>query len=113
MVLSVAYHNIGVEYEFLKEYQQSLNAYRKSIENAEKNLTGSNDMVDNLKNVYYAALEKVGGTVKKTVLRKLPKKATNKNVKLDDVQQMLDSGMHEEEIVDFYQGKLRNKKEHK
>ena len=67
MVLSVAYHNIGVEYEFLKEYQQSLNAYRKAIENAEKNLSGSGEMVDNLKNVYYQALEKIGDTVKKTV----------------------------------------------
>lgn len=67
MVLSVAYHNIGVEYEFLKEYQQSLNAYRKAIENAEKNLTGNSDMLNNLKNVYYQALEKVGDTVLKTV----------------------------------------------
>jgi len=53
MVLSVAYHNIGVEYEFLKEYQQSLGAYRKAIENAEKNLAGNNDMLKNLKNVYF------------------------------------------------------------
>lgn len=86
MVLSVAYHNIGVEYEFLKEYQKSLKAYKKAIDNAEKNLTGSNDMVDNLKNVYYSALEKVGETVQKSVFRKMPKVATSKNVKIDTVQ---------------------------
>ena len=28
VVLSIAYHNIGVEYEFLKKYQQALNAYK-------------------------------------------------------------------------------------
>ena len=85
MVLSVAYHNIGVEYEFLKEYQQSLNAYRKAIENAEKNLSGSSDMVDNLKNVYYQALEKIGETVKKTVQWKLPSKTNKKKIKKSQV----------------------------
>lgn len=101
MILSVAYHNIAVEYEFLKEYQQSLNAYRKAIENLEKNLPGS-DMLSNLKNVYYQALEKVSDTVAKAVQWKLPKSAPKKLVKLDNVSEMLDSGMHEDEITDFY-----------
>lgn len=85
MVLSVAYHNIGVEYEFLKEYQQSLGAYRKAIENAEKNLAGNNDMLKNLKHVYFQALDKVGDTVKKTVLRKIPKKTSPKAVKKSNI----------------------------
>ena len=67
MVLSVAYHNIAVEYEFLKDYQMSLNAYWKAIQNAEKNLAGNTDMLSNLKNVYYQALEKVGESVQKAV----------------------------------------------
>lgn len=41
----------------------SLNAYRKAIQNAEKNLVGNTDMLNNLKNVYYQALEKVGESV--------------------------------------------------
>lgn len=55
-----------------------MNAYRKSIENAEKNLTGNDDMLKNLKNVYYQALEKVSDTVQKAVIWKLPKGANKK-----------------------------------
>jgi tetratricopeptide (TPR) repeat protein len=49
VVLSIAYHNIGVEYEFLKKYQQALNAYKKSVINAETHLSSSNLMTVNMK----------------------------------------------------------------
>ena len=73
-------------------------------------MAGNNDMLNNLKQVYWQALEKVGDTEKKTVIRKIPKKANKKNTKLKDVQEMLDQGMHEDEIVDFYMMKLKEKK---
>lgn len=79
-----------------------MNAYRKSIENAEKNLAGNDDMVKNLRNVYFQALEKVGDSVHKAVLRKLPKGVNKKQVKFENIQDMLDQGMHEDEITDFY-----------
>ncbi len=67
-------------------------------------------MVDNLKNVYYQALEKIGETVKKTVQWKLPSKTNKKKIKKSQVQEMLDSGMHEDEIVDYYLVKFRENK---
>ena len=37
-VLAIAYHNIGVEQEFLKRLDQSLHSYRKGVEIAETHL---------------------------------------------------------------------------
>lgn len=65
-------------------------------------------MLSNLKNVYYQALEKVSDTVMKAVQRKLPKTASKKLVKLNNVQEMLDSGMHEDEITEFYMQKCKD-----
>jgi len=70
VVLSIAYHNIGVEYEFLKKYQQALNAYKKSVLNAETHLSPSNLMTVNLKNVYDKAINKIADVILKAISRK-------------------------------------------
>lgn len=56
VVLSIAYHNIGVEYEFLKKYQQALNAYKKAVINAETHLGTNNLMTVNMRSVYDKAI---------------------------------------------------------
>ena len=38
IVLCIAYHNIAVEQEFLKQYQASLNSYAKAAQSASKYL---------------------------------------------------------------------------
>ena len=37
-VLAIAYHNMGVEQEFLKAYDNALLSYRKAVLYAEQNL---------------------------------------------------------------------------
>ena len=108
VVLSIAYHNIGVEYEFLKKYQQALNAYKKSVINAETHLSGSNLMTVNMKNVYDKAINKIADVIMKAVSRKGSKPKVG--VKKDTVIEMLDDGMSEEEIVE-YLTKAKEKKE--
>lgn len=80
VVLSIAYHNIGVEYEFLKKYQQALNAYKKSVLNAETHLTSSNLMTANLKNVYDKAINKIADVIIKSIKRKGTKQVNNLNL---------------------------------
>ncbi|CAI2377045.1 unnamed protein product [Moneuplotes crassus] len=108
VVLSIAYHNIGVEYEFLKKYQQALNAYKKSVINAETHLGPSNLMTVNMRNVYDKAINKIADVILKTVSRKgaKNKSATKKN----NIIEMLDDGMSEEEIIN-YLTKTKEKKE--
>lgn len=108
VVLSIAYHNIGVEYEFLKKYQQALNAYKKSVINAETHLSSSNLMTVNMKNVYDKAINKIADVIMKAVSRKGSKPKVG--VKKDTVIEMLDDGMSEEEIVE-YLTKAKEKKE--
>lgn len=38
-VLAIAYHNIGVEQEFLKKFEQSIISYQKGVEVAHRYLT--------------------------------------------------------------------------
>lgn len=108
VVLSIAYHNIGVEYEFLKKYQQALNAYKKSVINAETHLSSSNLMTINMKNVYDKAINKIAEVILKAVTRKGSK--GKPPVKKDTVVEMLDDGMSEDEIVE-YLTKTKEKKE--
>jgi len=97
VVLSIAYHNIGVEYEFLKKYQQSLNAYKKSVINAETHLSGSNLMTVNLKNVYDKAINKIADVILKAISRKGAKQTVRK----ETIIEMLDDGLGEDEIIEF------------
>jgi hypothetical protein len=67
-VLAIAYHNIGVEQEFLKRYEQSMLSYRKGVEVAERYLGGKHPICITLKNSLIAA--------KKTVATMAQKKST-------------------------------------
>ena len=54
-VLAIAYHNVGVEYEFLKKFDQSLQAYRKGVEVAERFLGPDHAIAVTLRNSTVAA----------------------------------------------------------
>jgi hypothetical protein len=54
-VLAIAYHNIGVEHEFLKRYEQSMQSYRKGVEVAERYLGSKHPICITLKNSLVAA----------------------------------------------------------
>lgn len=54
-VLAIAYHNIGVEEEFLKKYDRSLQAYKKGVEIAETYLGPEHSITITLRNSYLAA----------------------------------------------------------
>ena len=50
-VLCIAYHNIAVEQEFLKQYQASLNSYAKAAQSAHKYLGAEHPMTQNMNEV--------------------------------------------------------------
>ena len=54
-VLAIAYHNIGVEQEFLKKYDQSLSSYRKGVEVADRYLGPNHSITVTLRNSCVAA----------------------------------------------------------
>lgn len=54
-VLAIAYHNCGVEQEFLKRYDQSMMNYKKGFEVAERYLGAKHPICSTLKNSYNAA----------------------------------------------------------
>ncbi|GMI41174.1 hypothetical protein TeGR_g14029 [Tetraparma gracilis] len=54
-VLAIAYHNIGVEQEFLKKYDQSLSSYRKGVEVADRYLGPNHSITVTLRNSTVAA----------------------------------------------------------
>ena len=54
-VLAIAYHNIGVEQEFLKRYEQSMLSYRKGVEVAERYLGSKHAICVTLRNSLIAA----------------------------------------------------------
>ena len=54
-VLAIAYHNVGVEYEFLKKYDQSLQSYRKGVEVSERFLGTEHAITTTLRNSTVAA----------------------------------------------------------
>jgi tetratricopeptide (TPR) repeat protein len=49
-VLAIAYHNVGVEYEFLKKFDQSLQSYRKGVEVSERFLGSDHAISVTLRN---------------------------------------------------------------
>ncbi|CAM9497860.1 unnamed protein product, partial [Scytosiphon promiscuus] len=54
-VLAIAYHNMGVEQEFLKKFEHSLQSYRKGVEVAQKYLGGNHAVTITLRNSTMAA----------------------------------------------------------
>lgn len=51
-VLAIAYHNMGVEQEFLRSYHAAILSYKKAFNFAESNLGPEDGITQNLKNVY-------------------------------------------------------------
>ncbi len=51
-MLAIAYHNMGVEQEFLRSYPAAILSYKKAVNFAEKNLGPDDGITQNLRNVY-------------------------------------------------------------
>lgn len=51
-VLAIAYHNMGVEQEFLRSYPAAILSYKKAVNFAEKNLGPDDGITANLRNVF-------------------------------------------------------------
>ena len=64
-VLAIAYHNIGVEQEFLKRFDQSMLSYRKGVEVAERYLGPKHAICITLKNSLIAAKKSAAVAAKK------------------------------------------------
>lgn len=76
-VLAIAYHNMGVEQEFLKAYDNALLSYRKAVLYAEQNLGEEDSITQNLRNVYLNARNEVRletNSQLRTIENKLSKK---------------------------------------
>lgn len=67
IVLCIAYHNIAVEQEFLKQYQASLNSYAKAAQSASKYLGEGHPMTQNMNEVLTQATKKIAGIIQKTM----------------------------------------------
>jgi tetratricopeptide (TPR) repeat protein len=59
-VLGIAYHNVGVEQEFLKRYDLSIQSYKKGVEITERYLGGTHGIVITLKNSLVTAKRSMG-----------------------------------------------------
>ncbi len=66
-VLAIAYHNIGVEQEFLKRFEQSILSYGKGVEVAERYLGPKHAITITLKNSLAAARKAAASSAYKTV----------------------------------------------
>lgn len=62
-VLCIAYHNIAVEQEFLKQYQASLNSYAKAAQSAHKYLGADHPMTQNMNEVLSQATKKIANVI--------------------------------------------------
>lgn len=62
-VLCIAYHNIAVEQEFLKQYQASLNSYAKAAQSAHKYLGAEHPMTQNMNEVLNQATKKIANII--------------------------------------------------
>lgn len=58
-VLAIAYHNMGVEQEFLRSYPAAILSYKKAVNFAEKNLGPEDGITQNLRSVYENAKNEV------------------------------------------------------
>ena len=69
-VLAIAYHNIGVEQEFLKRLDQSLHSYRKGVEIAETHLGHDHGITITIRSSYIAAKRAVANRRSKRKIAK-------------------------------------------
>lgn len=64
-VLAIAYHNMGVEQEFLRSYHAAILSYKKAVNFAEKHLGPTDGITENLRNVYENARSELDPSFKK------------------------------------------------
>lgn len=64
-MLTIAYHNLGVEQEFLKMYPEAVESYRMAADFAERYLGASDNITQNLKGIYEKAKSEINSTVTK------------------------------------------------
>lgn len=62
-VLAIAYHNMGVEQEFLRSYPAAILSYKKAVNFAEKNLGPEDGITLNLRSVYENAKNEVSSLI--------------------------------------------------
>ncbi len=58
-VLAIAYHNMGVEQEFLRSYPAAILSYKKAVNFSEKHLGKEDGITQNLRGVYDNAKSEV------------------------------------------------------
>lgn len=73
-VLAIAYHNMGVEQEFLRSYPAAILSYKKAVNFAEKNLGPEDGITQNLRSVYENAKNELDMALFKKGKRPLKKK---------------------------------------
>lgn len=78
-VLAIAYHNVGVEYEFLKKFDQSLQSYRKGVEVSERFLGSDHAISVTLRNSCVAARRAIMSRDPHVRLQKLNAKKVPQN----------------------------------
>lgn len=92
-VLAIAYHNMGVEQEFLRSYHAAIMSYKKAVNFAEKNLGPDNGITENLRNVYENARSELDPSFKK-------KKPTGKKKKGDRLRMQQDIAGEDQDLPD-------------
>ena len=66
-VLAIAYHNMGVEQEFLRSYPAAILSYKKAVNFAEKHLGAEDGITLNLRSVYENAKNEVSDLISNQV----------------------------------------------
>ncbi|KAL4433481.1 hypothetical protein ABPG74_002878 [Tetrahymena malaccensis] len=70
--LSIAYHNMGVEFEFLKRYEESLQTYEKAVNFAKTNLGPEHELCKQFTQVFQSAQQSIADIKHKEINRKKP-----------------------------------------
>lgn len=77
-VLAIAYHNLGVELEYLKRYQEAIQTYSKAVKFSIENLGEKHQLVENLQKVLEAATAQIEAQKVKDPKSKEAKKEESK-----------------------------------
>ena len=64
-VLTIAYHNLGVEQEFLKNFSEAVESYRMAKDFAERYLGTGDGITQNLVNIYNRAKKEIDSQVQR------------------------------------------------
>ena len=87
IVLCIAYHNIAVEQEFLKQYQASLNSYAKAAQSALKYLGDMHPMTQNMNEVLTQATTKIAAIIQKTMSK--DQNRYNKGMPMNELESLI------------------------